>query len=106
MVELYQSKRFELGQSFAERFVASLDGVSKTLDVDLLLSDERRHLGGLVVGVLVDDTDRAHDRSTTQTEVVASLTRVFLAVQRLRQARSTVLTFHRLRVHVRMHAVT
>ena len=83
-------------ESFAQRIAASLDDVSEVLYVELLLPDERRHLCGLVVGVLVDDAHRADDRSTAQAEVVAALARVLLAVQRVGQSRRTVLTLHRL----------
>ena len=83
----YQSEGVELGESFAQRLAASLHDVAQVLDVELLLSYQRRHLGRLVVGVLVDDAHRADDRPTTQTEIVASLGRMLLAVQRVGQPR-------------------
>ena len=86
-----------MGESFAESFVARLHDVAQRLHVLLLLADERRHLDGLMVGVLVDDAQRADDRATAQAEVVAALARVLLAVQRVGQVDgATLVTLHRL----------
>jgi len=83
----YQSDGLEQGQPLAQRVTPLLDDVAQTLDVDLLLPDELGHLGGAVVGVLVDDAQRADDRPTAEAEVAAALGRVLLAVQRLGEAR-------------------
>ena len=87
-----------MGESFAESFVARLHDVAQRLHVLLLLADQRRHLSGLVVRVLVDDAQRADDRATAQAEVVAALGRVLLAVQRVGQVdgAATLLALHRL----------
>ena len=90
------SERFQLSKSLAERLVAGLDDIAESLDVLLLLAEQRRHLGGVVAVMLVDDTDRTDDCTTAETEVVAALARVFLAVQRVRRAQCYVVTFHRL----------
>jgi len=65
----------------------------------LLLSKQRRRLCGLVVSMLVDDAQRTDDRPTTKTEVVAAFSRMFLAVQRLRQVHGSMFAARRLQQH-------
>ena len=49
--------------------------------------------------MLVDNAHRTDNRTTAQAEVVASLARVLLTVQRLGQAQSLVIASHRLQEH-------
>jgi len=49
-----------------------------------------------VVGVLVDDTHRTDDCATAQTEIIAPLARVLLAVQRVGHTQSHVVASYSL----------
>jgi len=96
-VELvYLFERFKLTKSFLERLIACLDHVAKSLDVLLLLTKQRRHLGGLVIRVFIDNAHRTDDCTATETEVIAALAAVLLTVQRLGRAERYVVTSHRL----------